>query len=223
MSSSFRSLIICGPGCRIMEYQHSRKPWTLVRFMKTQNVTYFGDKNTFAIRYVPGYTNKDSGHYYAFCHLVLGGQIIGNPDESCFLSSWKYSLQLLKDQIKNDFYSIAHSEFSNRSDKELFELVWKANQLEEEYKPEYKYLPVLDSKVWSNCHISIDETTDAFFISMTELTGRIKFIWEGWREPCPAYRIGKMFSITVDRNLVIEAMESCLEKIEKEYLQYPVH
>jgi len=180
--------------------------------MTTEKEIYFGDRSTFAIRYVPGYVYKNSGHYYAFCHLVLGGQIIGDPEESCFLSTWKNSLQRFKDQIQNDFHSIAHSEFSNRSDKELFELVWKANQLEEEYKQEYNYLPVLDNKVWSNCHISIDETTDAFLITMTELKGRIQFIWEGWREPCPIDRVVKLFSVTVDKNLVIETMESCLER-----------
>jgi hypothetical protein len=184
--------------------------------------TYIGDKNIFAIRYVPGYTYQDSGHYYAFCHLVLGGQIIGDPNESCFLSSWKYSLQHLKDRIKNDFNSIIHAEFSNKSDREIFELIWKANQLEEEYKDEYKYLPMLDNKVWSNCHISIDETTDAYLITMTETEGKIKFLWKGWREPCTEDKIGKLFAVTVDRNLVIEAMESCLDKIEKEYQEYPV-
>ena len=183
---------------------------------------YIGDKNSFAIRYVPGYTYRDSGHYYAFCHLVLGGQIIGNPAESCSLNSWKYSLKLLKDRIKNDFESIAHLEFSNKSDRELFELIWKANQLEEEYKDEYKYLPVLDNQVWSSCHISIDETTDAYLITMTETEGKIKFLWEGWREPCPEDKIGKLFEVTVDRNIVIEAMENCLDKIEREYQKYPV-
>lgn len=190
--------------------------------MTTEKETYIGDKNTFAIRYVPGYTYRDSGHYYAFCHLVLGGQIIGDPNESCFLSSWKYSLQLLKDQIKSDFNSIIHAEFSNKSDTELFELIGKANQLEEEYKDEYKYLPVLDNKVWSNCHISIDETTDAYLITMTETEGKIKFLWQGWREPCSEDKIGKLYTVTVDRNIVIETIESCLDKIEREYQEYPV-
>lgn len=188
--------------------------------MAIEKETYIGDKNAFAIRYVPGY--QDSGHYYAFCHLVLGGQIIGDPNESCFLNSWKNSLQLFKDQIKNDFNSIIHPEFLNKSDRELFELIWKANQLEKEYKEEYKYLPVLDNQVWSNCHISIDETTDAYLITITELEGKIKFLWEGWRKPCSEDKIGKLYTVTVERNLVIEAMETCLAKIENEYQEYPV-
>ncbi|KOY87815.1 hypothetical protein AD998_18240 [bacterium 336/3] len=189
--------------------------------MTTQNETYIGDKNTFAIRYAPGYTYKDNGYYYAFCHLVLGGQIIGDPEEPCFLSSWKSSLKHIKDQIKNNFDSISHTEFSNKTDEELFELVWKSNQLEEQHKDKYKHLPVLDNKVWVNCHISIDETTDAYLITIIELDGKIKFLWKGWREPCPADKIGKLFSVIVDRNFVIDTIESCLDKIEKEYLTYP--
>ncbi len=50
---------------------------------------YFGDKETFAIRYIPGYIIKDiKPYYYAYCHLVLGGQIIGDKDEVCYLRSW---------------------------------------------------------------------------------------------------------------------------------------
>jgi hypothetical protein len=189
--------------------------------MTAENETYIGDKNTFAIRYVSGYTDKDKKNFYAYCHLVLGGQIIGEPNESCFLNSWKDSLEGLKDIISNSFDSLSHPEFRNRSDKELFELIWKANQLEDEYKIEYMHLPVLDNKIWHNCHLSIDETTDAFLITVTEQNGEIKFLWKGWREPCPPDRLNKLYSLTVDRNFVIDTMEKCLKKIEEEYLNFP--
>jgi len=187
----------------------------------TEKVTYIGDKNTFAIRYVPGNSSKDRSHYTAYCHLVLGGQILGNADEFCLLDTWKNSLQLIKDQIKNDFSSITHKEFNNKNDNEIFELIWKANQLEEEFKPEYAYLPLLEKKVWSNCTISMDETTDAYLITIIEQDGKIKFLWQGWGEPCPKDKIGILYSITVDRTFVIETMENCLDKIESEYLGYP--
>lgn len=201
----------------------SAKPETVSGiFMKRGQETYFGDKNTFAVRYIPGYTYEKGSHYYAYCHLVLGGQIIGDPDESCYLGSWKHSLRLLKDRIKNNFSSISNTEFQNKNDREIFELIWKANQMEEDYKNEFAHLPVLNNKVWSNCSISLGETTDAYLITMTEDNGRIKFIWEGCRQPCTADKIGKLFSITVDRELVVKAIETCLDKIENEYLSYPV-
>jgi hypothetical protein len=191
--------------------------------MTTENETYFGDKHTFAIRYVPGYSDNSKKYFYAYCHLVLGGQIIGDIKEPCYLNSWKYSFEILKDQIKNDFHSIVHSEFNKRSDIELFELIYKANQLEDDYKLEYSNLPVLDNKVWRNCLISIDETTDAFLIIMTEQNEEIKFLWKGLREPCSADKIGKLYSIVVERQQVIETMEKCLLTIENEYLNYPTN
>lgn len=189
--------------------------------MGIENEVYIGDRNTFAIRYVPGFSYKDSGHYYAYCHFVLGGQIIGDEDESCFLSTWKGTLEQLKDKFKHDFSSFSHPEFRNKNNEELFELIWKANQLEEDFKPEFSHLPILDNKVWAACHLSIDETTDAYRITMTNDNGAIKFLWSGWREPCPADKIDKLFSVTVDRGFIIATLEECLERIENEYLNYP--
>ena len=186
--------------------------------------TYFGDKNTFAISYIPGYKYHSDGmdHYYANCHLVLGGQLIGHPKEPCYLGSWLYSLKLIIDKIKNDFSSFSHLEFLNKSDREIFELIWKANRKEDSYKAEYAYLPTLDNKVWSNCSLDIDETIDAYLMTMTEDNGKIKFMWEAWRAPCPKSKIGKLFSITVDRFFVIETLETCIAQIESEYLNYPI-
>lgn len=189
--------------------------------MKTENEIYFGNKDTFAIRYLSGYSDKSKKYFFAYCHLVLGGQIIGDKEESCYLNSWKYSFKILKNRIKNNFNSISYPEFNNRNDRELFELVCNANH-QNQYTLEFSHLPVLDNEVWRNCNISIDETTDAFLIIMTEINGKIKFLWEGWREPCPAEKINKLYSIIVDRQFVIETMEKCLQSIEKEYSNYPI-
>ena len=55
--------------------------------MNSKRESIFGDKNTFAIRYVPGYSDKSKKYFYAYCHLVLGGQIIGDTQEICYLES----------------------------------------------------------------------------------------------------------------------------------------
>jgi hypothetical protein len=39
---------------------------------------------------------------------------------------------------------------------------------------------------------------------MIEFSGKIKFLWKGWSEPCPKDQIDKLFSIEVDREIVIE-------------------
>lgn len=190
-------------------------------FKMTNKVTYFGDKNTFAIRYVPGKSAKDKIHHTAYCHLVLGGQIIGNIDEFCLLDKWLNSLKRIIDQIKNDLSSITHEEFYSKNNNEIIELILKANQHKEEFKPEYAYLPLLEKKVWSNCIISMDETTDAYLITMTEQEGKIKFLWLDWREPCSNDQIGVLYSTTVDGKFVVETMENCLNKIVSEFLEYP--
>ena len=177
--------------------------------MKSENEKYIGEEK-FAIRYLPIENNSN----FAFCHLVFSGEIIGNENESCHLGSWKNSLKSIKDTIVDNTNSLSHHEFNNRSNREVFELIWKANQEEEEYNTKYSYLPVLDNEIWRNCHISIDETTDAYLIAMTEDSGKIKFLWEGWREPCSVDKIGKLFSVSIDKKLVVETIEKCLIEIE---------
>lgn len=177
---------------------------------KLENEKYIGNKNKFAIRYLP--IENDSN--FAFCHLVFNGEIIGDKNESCYLATWIGSLKKIKYKIENNSKNLSHKEFENRSDRELFELIWKANQEEENYNVEYNYLPALENEIWSNCHISIDETIDAYLITMTENNEIIKFIWEGWREPCPLDKIGKLNSVSIEKNFVIETFEDCLLEIE---------
>ncbi|NHN24489.1 hypothetical protein FIA58_002270 [Flavobacterium jejuense] len=50
---------------------------------------------------------------------------------------------------------------------------------------------------------------------MTKDKENIKFIWEGWRSPCPVNKIGKLFSITVEKKFVIDTIEKCLIEIER--------
>lgn len=153
--------------------------------MKKAKERYFGDTNTFAIRYVPGYTTENRQYFYAYCHLVLHGQIIGDENEPCFLNLWLHSFEGLKDRVKSNSDSLKHPAFANRSDREIFELIIKANQSPEQYWKRYDYLPALDNQVWRNCTISIDETTDAFFLAWAKAGKSIKFLWKGRGLPCP--------------------------------------
>lgn len=185
--------------------------------MKKGKEIVFGDKRTFGIRYVPSYSVK-SRDDFAYCHLMLGGQIIGRKQETCYLKSWKSSIEWLRDQLRDDLDSIRNTEFKDKTNEELFELIRKVNQLEEDHNIDFSHLPVLDTEVWGKCVIRIDETIDSYFITMIESDGRIKFLWRGWREPCPAEKIGKLFSITVDRLFVVDTLEKCLKQIEEDYV-----
>lgn len=190
--------------------------------MNSQSDYIFGDQNTFAIRYNSDCLDKSKRNHYEYCHLVLGGQIIGDLQESCYLESWTNSIKNLKNRLLNNFVLISNSEFKNRNDKEIVELITKANQVQEDYKSDFYYLPILENSVWDNCHFNIDETTDAYILYMIESNGRIKFLWEGWREPCPKDRIDKLFSIVVDREFVVDSITKFLRKIESDRLNYQI-
>ena len=61
----------------------------------TKKAIYIGDKDTFAIRYLPDISfapteNHPYTRHYTYCHFVFGGHLIGLEDEYCYLSSWKY-------------------------------------------------------------------------------------------------------------------------------------
>ena len=186
--------------------------------MIVKDEIYFGDKNSFAIRYVPGYT--DQGKYtYAYCHLILADQIIGDKEEPCLLNSWMRPLALLRDKINLNFQTFSNIEFKNRSDKEIFELLIKANQLEEEYDPQFLYLPVLKPEVWIDCCVRLDETIDAFIIFVIESEGEVKFLWQDWREPAQVLTLVKIFSLKIERSFVIKTIDTCLQKLEADLLK----
>lgn len=187
--------------------------------MQTKEII-FGDKLTFGIRYVSGYIYKDNPDWlYAYLHLVLGGHIIGDKEESCSTETWLWSLKTIKEHLLENRFQ--HPEFKNRSDIELFELINKANQFEEDFKPEYSYLPQLADSIWNICCFNMDETTDAYSKVLVEVDNKLKFIWEGWREPCPTDEIGKTFSITVDKDFVLKTVDECITYVENDYKNYP--
>ena len=186
------------------------------------NKKYFGDKETFAIRYVPEFKSTYQGHtwYYAYLHLQLGGQIIGTIEESCSAPNWTYKAALLLDRLTNHFDKFSHPEFLNRTDQEIFELVWKSNQLDTEFDPQYAYLPQLDNNVWVYCGLGLGETIDAYLITITAFDNVIKFIWKGWRDPCPKHEIGILNSVSVDKDVVIETLDQCIKYVDKDLRNY---
>lgn len=153
-------------------------------------------------------------------HLILGGHIIGTIEESCSAQTWLSSASRLLDRLKSDFDKFKSPEFLGRSDYEIFELVWKANQSESEFLPEYHHLPQLNNVIWSYCALHLDETIDAYLITITGHGDKIKLIWKGWREPCPLDEIDKLHSVTVDKNLLIKTLSDCVKYVNKDFQNY---
>lgn len=153
----------------------------------------FGNQEQFAIRYIVGYKSEAENYYYAFLHLILGGQIIGDPEEECFLPTWLNGIKRIK------------SEIINRNI-----LKWK----ETDNKP--------DNEVLESNSLTIDETIDGWLISLIEEKENLKFIWKGLRNPCPKERIGEIYTVDVKREKVIDVIKECIATIEKELKSYPI-
>jgi hypothetical protein len=138
----------------------------------------FGDKNTFAIAYKADkkyVTGKK--HAVPHCHFILNNQLIGQKGECCFLGTWASSLLSLRDKISQKTGCLTEPEFKELSDLEVFEMIEKSNQLEDEYKSEYLYLPKLPDDIWYKYNVRIDETIDRFSVKIIESNGLLKFLW----------------------------------------------
>ena len=126
----------------------------------------FGNKTDFGIRYVSGWQSQDSKYYFGKLHLLLNGQIIGDKNESCLIVAWISRMQNILTLIENNSHRFYNPEFDKRTDEEIFELIYKSNQLPNEFNKDFIDLPVLSSEIWQYCNLSIDETTDAYLITM---------------------------------------------------------
>ena len=177
--------------------------------MTSDRTRFFGEPSAFGIRYKPGYRYRDYAHSFAFLHLVIGGQIIGDPEESCQTDTWLRGLSHLRTRVVDHFDELEHEAFAGRTDRELHELIWKANQDPDQYDPRFSYLPSLSNRVWERCHISIDETTDSWLVAMLACQGRLKFLSQGVQPPCPQDLIGTLFQAEVDPGEVVQIIDQC--------------
>ena len=179
--------------------------------MKSTTAKYFGDVDNFAIRFCPSETSENHGN----CNLILGGQLIGNKYEFCYLVIWKIKIEMLIDKIKNYSNYLYHKEFNNRTNREIFELILKSDTEFSEDNVEFDYLPTLEYKIWHYCHLSIDETTSSYSIVTIDDSDKIKFMWEGFFEPCPIENIGELYHIAVEKQMLIDTLEKFLKEITK--------
>lgn len=180
----------------------------------SNNEIIFGDKSTFAIRYVSGYYYKSKPEWlYAHLHLILGNNVIGDLEESCATEkSWIGGLKFLKDDLINKVENFKRPEFQNLSIDELFEIVDKANQFESDYKEEFKHLPVLSESVWDTCCINLDETMDEYLMMLVQVDDDLIFIWEKQK--------GKRNSVKVNKEIVLQTIKECIEYVENDYKNY---
>lgn len=138
----------------------------------------FGNEAKFAIRYLPcpKEYNYEQSDKYAICHLVINNVIIGTPTEECYLPTWFSQLLRNRDFIKENKKDLYQKDFISLTDREIFEIIIKSNETENEFDEKYLYLPQLDSTVWHRHIFFLDETIDAFIICYYIFDGFIRFI-----------------------------------------------
>jgi hypothetical protein len=178
--------------------------------MKAGEETYFGDKNTFAIRCVPMVDCEYTPALPACCHLVLGGQIIGNPNEPCFIGTWLKTIEYQKEYLEKGFLSLKSGAFEIRSDEELYNLIWQANKYTEEFDP------AIADDFWplKRCQLNLDETTEGYWLAGTECDGFFKFIWE--TESVANQGIN---SVTLPTSEVINTLETAIVALRSEFAE----
>lgn len=174
---------------------------------------HFGDASRFAIRYRGSYHDPSSRFSYAWLHLVLGGQLIGDPFESCVLSTWLIQVGLLRAKVLRVSTHGMEPIFRGRTNDERFELIQRANGSR---TPGYDHLPIPPAGIWNGHSISIDETTDAWSIGMIRTEDDLLFLWKGHRSPCPPALVDRLFTINVDLHEVVRAIDACLSQLRSE-------
>jgi hypothetical protein len=192
---------------------------------KLQNTTMgneiiLGSSKEFGIRYVPGWISDDGKYKFATLHLILTEQIIGSPNETCLLGTWLTKVESILENIQKNPEKLYHKEFKNRTENEIFQMIYKANQMEEEYEEEFSYLPILPNSIWRYCNVGLDETIDAYLLTITSKDDEIKFIWKGWREPCGKEQIGVLNSVMVKKEIVIKTIIECLNLVKQDMRNY---
>ena len=125
----------------------------------------FGKKQEFSIRH-RRISNLESSNdeKMAFCHLVVGGMLLGDVNEECYLPTWISKIIGIRRRIENTKDQLFPIEFHEMNDREIFESILKSNQLTEEFNIDFSYLPQLDLGIWNRHNFSIDETIDKYQI-----------------------------------------------------------
>ena len=180
----------------------------------------FGDKSKFAINYrtCPDKHNYARDDKMAICHLIFGNNLIGQVDEECYLPTWVFSLTDRRNRIVDKKHLPFPKEFENLSEREIFETILKSNQFEDEFHPDFLYLPQLDNTFWGDHHFTLDETIDNYLIYFYVKDNQITFLIEDETESSDNdYRSYKFIFQSVDLNLFINTIDQATDFLFQQY------
>jgi hypothetical protein len=173
----------------------------------------FGNEKTFGIQCLITNDPPVNGWIFIRCHLFLGGQLIGNQDETDSLGVTSQHLEMLRDRVAGLPGTISHPLFQFLTDIEILELILKSNQLEEEFEPQYYYLPALEAEGLFGKHsFYVGESTNAYFLVVIEQLGLLKFLWKNFRR-----KENVTHSVYCSREEVVSAINACLKYLKNSF------
>jgi hypothetical protein len=178
----------------------------------------FGDPAVFAIKYseCPVAYTGESADKYAICHLIINNLLIGNPTESCYIPTWFGQLSRFYEHIRSRQDQLYPEAFTGRSAREIFELVIKSNQLDDEFDPLFAHLPQLENEIWQHHFFSLDETVDAFVICYYIKASTIHFIVEKWW-PEVAYEDRQFKYLSVPLEQFFDVVRNAMHFLKSRY------
>lgn len=174
---------------------------------------FFGNKKTFAISYNSRPEWNTGSHILVYCHLVLDGLIIGDPEEVDLLGTCISDLQKLRLKVSINEGHFRNPLFARLNDNEILELIYKSNQLKEEYDPAFSYLPTFETnELWNNHTVKLAESTDQYAIVVIEENELLKFIWQAWKDR--ESKIENLNKVYVDHQTFYSAIDDFISFVK---------
>jgi hypothetical protein len=180
----------------------------------------FGDKRQFAIHYrpCPDTYNYSPNDKMAICHLIIDNTFIGRSTEECYLPTWIYSLTDRRKRIADTRHLLFPKEFETLATREIFETILKANQLEEEFHPDFLYLPQLENELWSRHSFDLDETINGYLFYFYVKDSQITFLIEDETGSLENdYRSGKFLFFTIPLELFFQTVDEATAFLIERY------
>jgi immunity protein 42 of polymorphic toxin system len=169
----------------------------------------FGEKDIFAISYKTGPEWNSGNQPLIYCHLILKGILIGDPEEVDLLGTCVGHLQRLRDKVQKNEGYLSDPPFDGLDDNEVMELIYKSNQLEEDYDPVFSYLPSAETNdLWYRHTVSLAESTDHYAIVVFEEKEKLKFLWQKWEDR--ENRLETINSVFVEHKIFYAAINEFL-------------
>jgi hypothetical protein len=146
------------------------------------------------------------------CHMIVGARVVGDPNDIELVGLYEGDLKRMLDRVLH-LRAVGHDfSIDGLSDREVVELVLKANQLEDEFDPKFIHLPQLESKFWYTHQLFLATTTDQDFVGVFNSRNNIKLFHFNFNTPQT-----EVHTVICDFATVIAAIEGCIKFLKESF------